>query len=46
MNMAELRYLQDYIGESLAFWTECRDQYTTPRFTACVAIVAYGGLGL
>jgi hypothetical protein len=27
MNMAELRYLQDSIGDSLAFWRECKDQF-------------------
>lgn len=27
MNMAELSYLQDSIGESLAFWRECKDQF-------------------
>src|ERR1700733_13623394 len=27
MNMAELRYMQDSIAESLTFWRECRDQF-------------------
>jgi len=38
MNMAELRYLQDAIGDSLAFWRECKDQFFLlfmdgPRFS-------------
>lgn len=27
MNMAELRYLQDAVSDSLTFWREFRDQY-------------------